>query len=681
MSRQVEGGAGDKDIFDGVGQMSGLGDHQIVVAHGHIREGEAPGVLVARSGGRTDLGGEFLHTIHIQLDHGGAAAVMGLDGAGNRNACYVLISAHCAHVIGIPVMCRASRIMGRVIAQTACTPVSIVILRPFAHRCGRMGLHHVTVHFFQMRGEIRVADTPAAAVAAGARDRHAAAGAASALAIDFIAVVAVVDHTEAAAAVLTEVGVVFRVFDTHTVTAVASFFTAVFAKPTGVTDRRAVVAVRFTFFTDHRALFTVTAAEAGFIADTAVIAVLAPSAGGAVLAVSAFLAEAVAIAQFAVFAALGAELHAVFAALTAALADDGAVAAKRAFIAEAVCVFCAFPAHAAVAAVRIAVAGGAVTAALGADATAVRAGLAAVRTDHGTFAAQLTVLAVTAVAQRAIHTHTALNAAGIAVALRAVAAAVGTDVGTFITGHAAVVTEIHAVATKATVVTPAVRVYGTLIAGATFLADAAVCLSAFVTDAAALTEVDAVLTVFPAVRANHGAVHTAAAAGADLHTVAAVITFIAPTVALAAFLADIAVAAEIIVAVFTVFRTFRTDQRTAIAAVAAGADIIGTVIAGLTVTAEISLSANTVNAGITSAADVFIGTVRTLFITVRTDGSTVRAAVAAVADALHAVAADTAVFAPAVVAYAVFAKFAVTAEVIIAVVAVLAAVLADQRAV
>ena len=107
------------------------------------------------------------------------------------------------------------------------------------------------------------------------------------------------------------------------------------------------------------------------------------------------------------------------------------------------------------------------------------------------------------------------------------------------------------------------------------------------------------------------------------------------------------------------FTAFRTDQRTAIAAVAAGADIIGTVIAGLTVTAEISLSANTVNAGITSAADVFIGTVRTLFITVRTDGSTVRAAVAAVADALHAVAADTAVFTPAVTTYAVPAVAAV----------------------
>ena len=203
-----------------------------------------------------------------------------------------------------------------------------------------------------------------------------------------------------------------------------------------------------------------------------------------------------------------------------------------------------------------------------------------------------------------------------------------------------------------------VKGYGTLIAGATFIADAAVCLSAFVTDAAALTEVDAVLTVFPAVRANHGAVHTAAAAGADLYTVAAAITFIAPAVGIAAFLADIAVAAEIIVAVFTVFRTFRTDQRTAIAAVAAGADIIGTVIAGLTVTAEISLSANTVNAGITSAADVFIGTVRTLFITVRTDGSTVRAARTTVADVI-AVAADTAVFTPAVTTYAVPAVAAV----------------------
>jgi len=69
-----------------------------------------------------------------------------------------------------------------------------------------------------------------------------------------------------------------------------------------------------------------------------------------------------------------------------------------------------------------------------------------------------------------------------------------------------------------------------------------------------------------------------------------------------------------------VFGTFRTDERTAITAIAAGADIIGTVIAGLTVTAEISLSANTVNAGITSAADILIGAVCTFFITVRTDG-------------------------------------------------------------
>ena len=129
------------------------------------------------------------------------------------------------------------------------------------------------------------------------------------------------------------------------------------------------------------------------------------------------------------------------------------------------------------------------------------------------------------------------------------------------------------------------------------------------------------------------------------------------------------------------FCTALTDICAFRASVSAIADIFRTVNASFTISTEVSFSTYTVNAGITSAADVFIGTVRTLFITVRTDGSTVRAAVAAVADALHAVAADTAVFTPAVVAYAVFAKSAVTAEVIIAVVAVLAAPLADQRAV
>ena len=91
------------------------------------------------------------------------------------------------------------------------------------------------------------------------------------------------------------------------------------------------------------------------------------------------------------------------------------------------------------------------------------------------------------------------------------------------------------------------------------------------------------------------------------------------------------------------FRTFFTDNGTLGAAISAGTDIFSTVYTGFTAMAEVSFTARTIYTGITPAADIFICTVGTFFITVRTDGRTVRTAFSTVAYGIYAVTAVAAV--------------------------------------
>lgn len=85
------------------------------------------------------------------------------------------------------------------------------------------------------------------------------------------------------------------------------------------------------------------------------------------------------------------------------------------------------------------------------------------------------------------------------------------------------------------------------------------------------------------------------------------------------------------------FRTFFADNGTLEASISAGTDIFSTVYTCFTAMAEVSFTARTIYTGITPAADILFCTVGTFFVTVRTDGGTLRTAFSAVAYGIYAV--------------------------------------------
>lgn len=86
---------------------------------------------------------------------------------------------------------------------------------------------------------------------------------------------------------------------------------------------------------------------------------------------------------------------------------------------------------------------------------------------------------------------------------------------------------------------------------------------------------------------------------------------------------------------------------------------------------EIALAADTINTGITAAADIFFGTVGTFLITIGTDGGAVGTAFAAITDGLGTFAADVAAVTPAAAAHAILTIAAIGTDVACTVAALL----------
>jgi len=166
------------------------------------------------------------------------------------------------------------------------------------------------------------------------------------------------------------VGFVLRIFSAHAVHTFSAFCTADFAKPAGITKISAAVTVFAAFLADHRTFLAGTTSKAEFIAGAAVVAVVAPEAGGTVHTDAAILAEAIAVTVVTLFPTLGTQRYAIFTALSAALTDDGAKTTQSTVHTETSCIFRAFHTGSTVSTVRITVAGSTVAAAFGTDTTA-----------------------------------------------------------------------------------------------------------------------------------------------------------------------------------------------------------------------------------------------------------------------------------------------------------------------
>jgi len=80
-----------------------------------------------------------------------------------------------ADIAAVQRMCASVTVVGRVIAQTADTPVVFAIFRPFAHRSRGMPIHRIAMHLFHMCDKFRIADTPATAHTTGIHHCHGAA--------------------------------------------------------------------------------------------------------------------------------------------------------------------------------------------------------------------------------------------------------------------------------------------------------------------------------------------------------------------------------------------------------------------------------------------------------------------------------------------------------------------------
>lgn len=406
--------------------------------------------------------------------------------------------------------------------------------------------------------EFRIADTPAA-VAEHTGNCTITAGCTTVFVV-YIAHIAVIIHAEALPAVHTEVVLIFRGFRTHTFTAFRSFFTAVFTEAAGITDIGTAAAVFPTFLTDGRTVGTVVAAEADFIACTAVTAVFAPDSRCTVSADSTIFTETIIVAVFTMLFAHFTEMYAVFTAFPASLADYCTVSAESAVFTKSIVIFCTFHAGAAVGAVVFSIAGGTVASAFRTHSAAFTAGFPTVITYYGTFTAQFTVCTETTCIQCTFQTDTAVRTVCITITCITVSSAVRTDFTAVFAGFAAVIAKIRTGSAKSAVQTESVLSHGAVIADAAFFTDTAVCFGAFFTDAAAFTEFSAVFAVLFAVRTDYRAVYTSAAARANLHTVTAAAALFTPAAVPRTVFTGIAVTTEVIIAVITVLRTFRTDQ-------------------------------------------------------------------------------------------------------------------------
>lgn len=252
--------------------------------------------------------------------------------------------------------------------------------------------------------------------------------------------------------------------------------------------------------------------------------------------------------------------------------------------------------------------------AIGTDHRALRAAAAAVTDFLHAVAAVIAVL-TPAVGVAAFPADIAVSAE-VVIAVVAVLAARLADQRALRTATAAVADGLHAVAADIAVVTPAVI---------THAAPAETAVGAKITCT--------VTALLSAAFADLGTFRAAVAAVANrLHALAAVITVVAPAVAFAAVLTNVAITAEVVVAVIAMLAAIRTDKGAFRTAVSAGTDIIGTVIAGFAVAAEKLFAADTVNAGVASTADILIGAVGAFLQTALADCGTLRTSVAAITD-------------------------------------------------
>jgi len=169
--------------------------------------------------------------------------------------------------------------------------------------------------------------------------------------------------------------------------------------------------------------------------------------------------------------------------------------------------------------------------------------------------------------------------------------------------------------------------------------------------------------VLAALRADYRTLRTAVSVIANgLNTLSADITVVAPAVVTHTVFAIATVDAQVVGTVATLFTTARADVCTLRAAVTVIADHFRAVDAGLAVQTEETLATCTVNTPITAFADFILGTVGAFLHAVLADYGTLIAARTTVADVI-AVAADTAVFTPAVTTYAVPAVAAVGTDI------------------
>jgi len=242
----------------------------------------------------------------------------------------------------------------RFITEPAVFPVALVVMAPAGFCDWAVARQHISMHRLNMIHEIRITDAPAA-VAAHTGNCSIAAGC-TAVFVVYIAHITVIIQTEALSAVHTEVVLIFRGFRTHSFTAFRSFFTAVFTEATGITDIGTAAAVFPTFFADGRTVGTVVAAEADFIACTAVTAVFAPDSRCTVSADSTIFTETITVAVFTMLSAHFTEMYAVFTAFPASLADYCTVSAKSAVFTKSIVIFCTFHAGTAVGAVVFSIA-------------------------------------------------------------------------------------------------------------------------------------------------------------------------------------------------------------------------------------------------------------------------------------------------------------------------------------
>ena len=565
-----------------------------------------------------------------------------------------------------------------------------------------MIFQHIPMLFFQMLLQTGMANAVSAVAARPHHPLITAGG--TAIFLVHIAHVTLIIFTEASSAVNTEVILIVGILDTHAKLTLCILSAAIFAQSAGFAYIGAVITVRCAFFTNDRTLRTVSASKTNFITGAAVVAVFAPKTGRTARTDAAVFAEGVTVAKLARLAALGTELYTVITSLTAVLANNGAIVTQLAILTEAVCIQCTFLTHSAIGAVGFPIAGGAVAAAVGTDFDASFTAFTAAVAKCRAFSADAAGLtptvytACTVIADTAVGAHTAGRFRTIAAntAFGAKFRTVFTDLTASKAERGAIQTAAstgtngHAVTADVAIITPAVIAYtslaqsavgtqcartvgallGTVLADIgtvgtscaantegrhTVSADVAIITPSVIAYASlALAAVGTQISrtvgaLLGTVLADIGTVDTSTAANADgCHTVTATVTVIAPAVLYTAFLAGVAIAAEIIITVITVLCAFRAHKRTRGTAVSAGTHVIGASVTCLTVAAVKVFSSDTVNTGIASAADILIGTICAFFKAILANRRTFRAPVSAIADAFYAVAAVVAFKAPAV---------------------------------